>query len=1209
MVTTLIAAVAVEFGISVVAATFVVNFAVSLIVTRIFADNPEGQQDMGVRQQVPPSAVNAIPIVYGDAYMGGTFVDAVLTEDQKTMYYVLAISSISPNGQFTYDTTDMYFGDRKIGFGQKGTLQTASVFNGGTGYSVGEILTITGGTGSSPATVIVTSVGTGGVITGVNVNTVGSYTSAPLNPAFCVAGTGTDATFTLNFSENTNVVVSLTDEAENVNTKIYGNLYINLYTSDATGTIVSANGADAPTVVMGGSDIAVAQRWVSTVSAPRKMNGLAFAIVKMIYNRDADTTQLSPITFHVSHTLNGTGVAKAGDVWYDYITNAVYGGAVDAAFVNSTSATALNAYGDQNITFTNSSGAPSTQPRYRINGVLDAGQSVLSNIDRIMSACDSWMTYNAALGQWSVVVNKAESTSYAFNDNNIIGEIRVSATDITSSINQVEARFPFKDNRDQAAFVNIETPSGLLYPNEPVNKYSITYDMVNDSVQASYLANRLLEQAREDLIVGFSTTYYGIQVDAGDVVSVTNSDYGWNAKLFRVMKVNEASLPDGSLGAKLEMSEYNAQVYDDQDITQFTPVPNSGLPSVSYFSPLAAPTVTGFPSATIPYINVQVFIPTTGRVTFSNLFWTTSATPTSADWKLVTSASTTDGQPVTNSTYYTFANITLNTGTYYFAYMVGNDITSSILSPISAALVWNPVAGAGPTGATGPTGNGPTGPTGVTGPTGTTGGSGDSVDIIFKRSATQPATPSPSVGTPATWYSDVNSVPAGTDPIWSSVGTNTGTGTNYTWQTPLLIEGQNGTDGLSVAELLIYIRATSTPSTPTGGSYNFTTQTLTAPTSWFSYVPTGTDPVYTSRSVASIQGTTGTDSSLTWTTPTLSFQNGATGPTGITGPTGASVTGPSGLVGLSSLTAYKVQAQSDPTPTFTTPTTGATAPSGWSLTTPAVAVGQVLWYIQGRYNANAVTVDGVGAGQTAWTGPVAASIFQDIRSDNWNGGTPTTNAPTGSVGYYIKQSNGNMYLNSVYARGVAQFDGANSTSLGNSAILGNNTLSQPIGVTGFTQPTVVGYGIYGYNSTSASNVGSGVHGVADGASASGVRGLSNNVGGYGIRATNNSAGVGFDISNGTMTTANNTLVTNLNADLLDGNHATAFATVASGTDAYAANRLNGSAGANVLRFVQGTVTGTATATFVGTNKPASNSTNVWIQITIDGTTLYIPAWT
>lgn len=714
MVSTLVAYAIMELGMSYAVATFAVNFALSLIITRVFAENPEQQQDMGVRQQVPPSAVNAIPIVYGNAYMGGTFVDAVLTTDQKTMYYVLAISSISPNGQFTFDTADMYYGDRKITFD------------------------------------------------------------------------GSDLT----------KVVSLTDEAGNVDTKVNGNLYINLYKSTTGGTITSANGASAPSTVMGGSDISVGQRWTGT----RQMNGLGFAIVKLIYNRDADTTQLQPITFKVAHTLNGTGVAKAGDVWYDYITNAVYGGAVDAAFVNSTSATALNAYGDQNITFTNSSGAPSTQPRYRINGVLDAGQSVLSNVDRIMSACDSWMTYNAALGQWSVVINKAESTAYAFDDNNIIGEIRVSATDITSSINQIEARFPFKENRDQAAFVNIETPSGLLYPNEPVNKYSITYDLVNDSVQANYLANRLLEQAREDLIVSFSTTYYGIQVDAGDVVSVTNTDYGWNAKLFRVMKVNEASLPDGSLGASLEMSEYNAQVYDDFDITQFTPIPNSGLASVSYFSPLAAPTVTGFPSATIPYIDVQVFIPTTGRVTFANLFWTTSASPSAGDWKLVSSASTTNGQPVTNGTYYTFANITLNTGTYYFAYMVGNDVTNSVLSPISSALVWNPVAGAGPTGATGPTGASVTGPTGATGNLGPTGTNGNSSRICYSKTTLTSLSPTPTTittsgsnsyppndswGAGTVWVDTPPAIVAG-ESVYQSDGVYSPVTGNTVWNVPYL---------------------------------------------------------------------------------------------------------------------------------------------------------------------------------------------------------------------------------------------------------------------------------------------------------------------------------------------------------------------------------------------------------------------------------------
>lgn len=589
------------------ATVFVVNFALSMIVTRLFSEDPEQQQDMGVRQQVPPSAVNAIPIVYGQAYMGGTFVDAVLSVDQTQMYYVLAISSISPDGQFTFDTTDMYYGDRKIGF--DGADQTK--------------------------------------------------------------------------------VITLTDEASppNVDDKISGNLNIYLYRSNAAGVITSLNGAPAPSTVMGGGDIAAALRWTGT----RQMNSLGFAIVRLNYNRDAGTTQLSPITFKVSHTLRGTGVAKPGDVWYDYITNTVYGGAVDPAFVDNASRTTLNAYSDALITFTSSGGSPSTQARYRINGVLDAGQTVLSNIDRIMSACDSWMTYNAALGQWSVVVNKAEAAAYAFTDNNIIGDIRVSATDITSSINQVEARFPFKDNRDQANFINIETPSGLLYPNEPVNKYSITYDLVNDSVQTHYLANRLLEQAREDLIVNFNTTYFGIQVDAGDVVSVTNSNYGWSNKLFRVVKVNEASLPDGSLGARLEMNEYNAQVYDDQTIAQFAPVPNSGLANVGFFSALSAPTVANANTiATVPHFDFICQIPATGRVVSITLFYTTSATPSLSDWETWGFQNLPNSQPFLPSTNVTFADITLPFGTYYFAFKVTNEIGSSSLSAISSPLVWNP---------------------------------------------------------------------------------------------------------------------------------------------------------------------------------------------------------------------------------------------------------------------------------------------------------------------------------------------------------------------------------------------------------------------------------------------------------------------------------------------------------------------------------------
>jgi len=996
------------------ATVFVVNFALSSIVTRTFADNPEKQQDMGVRQQVPPSAVNAIPIVYGDAYMGGTFVDAVLTTDQKTMYYVLAISSISPNGQFTYDTSNMYFGDRKITFDS------------------------------------------------------------------------TDLT----------KVVSLTDEAGNVNTKISGNLYINLYKSTDAGVITSANGASAPSVVMGGSDIDSAQRWPST---NRQMNGLGFAIVKLIYNRDADTTQLQPITFHVAHTLNGTGVAKAGDVWYDYITNPVYGGAVDSSFVNSSSVTTLNTYGDELITFTDSSGNPSTQARYRINGVLDAGQSVLSNIDRIVSACDSWMTYNAALGQWSIVVNKPESTAYAFDDNNIVGDIRVSATDITSSINQVEARFPFKNNRDQAAFINIETPSNLLYPNEPVNKYSITYDMVNDSVQAHYLANRLLEQAREDLIVGFNTTYYGIQVNAGDVVSVTNSDYGWNAKLFRVMKVNEASLPDGNLGARLELSEYNAAVYDNADITQFSPVPNSNLPSVNYFSPLSAPTITSSnPSSAIPNFNVQISIPAVGRVTIGELYYTTSATPTANDWFLLTTAGRIDGEPVTPSTYYTFANQVLPTGasptaTYYFSYIVGNDIARSTKSPTSAAFTWTPTANAGPTG--------PTGSGGVTGPTGDSGVQ-TARPVVYQWAL---STPSISGSTTYTWSTGGYTAPSG-------------------WSTTITAAPSQG-----------FILYTATvPITAAAGTATTTINWTTA-----SIVTAG---------YAGTNGATG---------PT-----GGAGATGPAGSNGASArvmyariaNNPVSVAGTVSVTG-----DNRPTGSQASAVWGAAFNVSWYASDPDPSSNSSLYQSEGIYNGTntvwtAPYISSLKVGQLSAVAVNTGSLTVDgtltIGSAGQIMGGQTAYA-TGT-GFFLGYSSTTYKFSIGSSTQSLQWDGSNLTVTGNfygngaAEFTGQNAVGLLTTALKVNVGSAANFGVY------ALGDGAGGRGVVGGSSGSGGAGVSGNATATGARAgvlalASGGATVALEVSGGTIYNANTSLVNNLNVQYLNGKESSAFVEIASGT--------------------------------------------------------------
>ena len=1152
LVAYLVLELSIDYAIAYAVTRFAVTYAISTIVTRLFSSSSANQNtNNGVRQQVPPSGTNSIPVVYGDAYLSGVFVDAVLSTDQKTMYYVMAISQISPNGQFTFDTSKFYWQDQIIGFD------------------------------------------------------------------------GTDLT----------KVVSLADNAipPNVNSKISGNLFISLYKSNEAGTITSLNGAAAPSTVMGGSDIAVDQRWPSS---GRQMNGLAFAIIKMAYNQDAGTTQMQPITFYASHYLNNTGAAKPGDVWYDYITNTKYGCAMDDSIVDVATATALNTYSDATIPYTPSGGGSATQARYRINGVLDTGQNVLSNLDQIMLAADSWNQYNAATGKWSIVINKEKSTDFAFNDTNIIGEIRVSAYEISQSINQIEAQFPNKLNKDQPDYVYLNTPFNLLYANEPDNKYSITYSLVNDSVQAQYLANRMLEQAREDLIVSFATTYNGIQVDAGDVISVTNAAYGWDAKLFRVIKVSEASLPDGNLGAALELNEYNADVYGNGSITAFAPTPNSNLPSATYFSPLTAPTVsTSNPASAIPNFDITISIPATGRVTFADLYYAVSSVPSASDWKLLSTASTVNGQTVTPGSAYVFANQVLPTGaggtvTYYFGYTVYNEISSSNVSPVSLPFVWSPV-GQGPTGATGPSGTGPTGATGpsVTGPTGNTGPTGTAANkyataFLYQWSPSIPGDPSGASN--YTWATGASSSYTGGNgwqttlpanpgtaglQLWFAstqvVDVSTATTTSVSWTSGYVVAaytangatGPTGASGVQSANPTVYQWAASIPSISGSSTYTWSTGSFTPTPSGWSTAPTTAIPGYTlwSARVSLVDSASATTSSINWSTASIL------------------ATGYAGGNGLSSRICY-ARVAGNPTPySATLPTSGSSSfPSSgestsywgfaatWVANDPNPSSTDSLYQSDGIYNPS--------TNVTTWSAPYISSLkvgslsavsvntgaltVQGLLTVNSagaiQGGQTGYNSGTGFfLGYSsttYKFSIGSSTQNilwdgsaltvtgNIYGNGAAIFTGQNAGAGFTTAVTANSTNAAD----------------WGFYATSNAYGGRAIIGVASGSAGVGVVGTGSTAAPRaGVLAFANGATVALEVAGGSMVIDNSTLVSNLNAEQVGGKTLAGLVQVASGTS-----------NNNYLYFLNN-------------NTAPSNPTTraAWIKIsTNDGGTVWFPGY-
>ena len=226
------------------------------------------------------------------------------------------------------------------------------------------------------------------------------------------------------------------------------------------------------------------------------------------------------------------------------------------------------------------------------------------------------------------------------------------------------------------------------------------------------------------------------------------------------------------------------------------------------------------------------------------------------------------------------------------------------------------------------------------------------------------------------------------------------------------------------------------------------------------------------------------------------------------------------------------------------------------------------------------------------------------------------------------------------AGGIIGYDSSGATTFSLNATTGAATFAGDVNTTGHVVATgswvdtpsglsaavigasadnslgVLGRALIGVAGLSGTAGGTGVEGNATGASSYGVAGYApgdNSVAVYGMsQAANGGIGVYGSAPTGTgigvkaasagtalvvlgkMTIDNATLVTNLNADQLDGLHSTAFLHATGG---------------NVYTFPGGTLTSsTGVASFSGFTPTANAATNVWVKMVIDSTTCYIPVW-
>jgi hypothetical protein len=470
-------------------------------------------------------------------------------------------------------------------------------------------------------------------------------------------------------------VSGLLDESTGlVDTKVAGLIRIYLYN----------NGSNSPTnSTISAIDVMSASGLVYTWDSTKLMTNCAFAIIHLSYNSSAGVTGIQQTQFLVNNPRYAPG-----DCMKDYFLNTRYGAAIPANQINTASLTALNVYSAQ---------AFNGQERFQFNGVVDTNQTILSNLQDMANCTDSLIKYNEITAQWGVIVQTPSySVAMDINDSNMISAITVSPLDVSSSYNIAEVKFPDKQNRDTfntATFDLAQIDPALLFPNEPINKQSFSLPYIDNSISAQYLAIRFLKSAREDLQLQVSINFVGLQLEAGDVVTVTNTNYGWEAKLFRVSKVIQTFENDGVIKADLTLMEYNPSVYDDLAITAFDPSPNSGFGDPINFGTLYAPSVTGSqPSATNPSFQVVAESSSSGITQYAEIWYSAFSSPSMSQMIFAgTTAIQSNGIPYSPSTILPSVTLTnIPAGNWYFFSRMVNSLGSSNFSPASSVLVWRP---------------------------------------------------------------------------------------------------------------------------------------------------------------------------------------------------------------------------------------------------------------------------------------------------------------------------------------------------------------------------------------------------------------------------------------------------------------------------------------------------------------------------------------
>lgn len=295
----------------------------------------------------------------------------------------------------------------------------------------------------------------------------------------------------------------------------------------------------------------------STWTNDHTLKGTAYLGIKLTFDADKYNGGVPLITAELNgkkltSTADYTSVTSGADqnpvdVLYDYLTNTRFGKGLNGT------AGALGKI-DRSAFTSVRSDIGST---YKINGGLDTDIALYENIQEILDASNLMLIYTN--GKYTLKARKQNETAvYTFTQDDILDSMQVQMPDKKTKKNKITVTFP-DESSDYNYNENIkivESPSFLTADNNSVLEGRIEFNLVTNATLATNLATYKMNASRKTMVVQFEAPHVKLPVECGDVVAITNADFGFSAKLFRVLQMEIT--PDNTLN--IVAQEYDSSI-------------------------------------------------------------------------------------------------------------------------------------------------------------------------------------------------------------------------------------------------------------------------------------------------------------------------------------------------------------------------------------------------------------------------------------------------------------------------------------------------------------------------------------------------------------------------------------------------------------------------------------------------------------------------